>query len=100
MADAKAHAVCVPNPSAMARRYMRSHHNSMDDVRKNPASSHQPPCASGSMILMPAAGGGGSSASQGNCRTNSIGLQFTDAHMFRPMISIAKKPNTNEAMPV
>ena len=42
---------------------------------------------------MPYSGFGGSSDSQGNCRTNSIGLQFTDASMLRPMISIATMPH-------
>ena len=50
-------------------------------------------------MLIPYAGGGGSSASHGSWRTNWIGLQFTDAHMFSPMISMATKPNINEATP-
>ena len=49
---------------------------------------------------MPYSGFGGSSESQGNCLTNSIGLQFTDASMLRPMISIATMPHMIEARPV
>ena len=67
-------------------------------VRKKPAISHQPPSLSGGK-LMPYSGFGGSSESQGNCRTNSIGLQFTDASMLRPMISIATMPHMIEAIP-
>ena len=48
---------------------------------------------------MPYSGFGGSSDSQGNCRTNSIGLQFTEAIMLRPMISIATKPQMIDARP-
>ena len=44
---------------------------------------------------MPYSGFGGSSDSHGNCRTNSIGLQFTDASMLRPMISIATMPHSD-----
>ena len=51
------------------------------------------------MMLMPYSGFGGSSDSHGNCRTNSIGLQFTDAIMLRPMISIATTPNAIEMTP-
>ena len=48
-------------------------------------------------MCRPYAGAGGSSASQGNCRTNWIGLQFTEASMFRPMISKATKPQSSES---
>ncbi len=48
---------------------------------------------------MPYSGFGGSSASQGNWRTNSIGLQWTEANMFRPMISKAMKPKISEITP-
>ena len=68
-------------------------------VRKNPAISHQPPSFSGGMIAGHSAGGGGSSASQGSCRTNWTGSQFTEAHMLSPMISIAMKPQISEATP-
>ena len=68
-------------------------------VRKKPAISHQPPSLSGGMICRPYCGGGGSSASQGSCRTNCTGSQFTEAHMLRPMISIAMKPQISEATP-
>ena len=43
---------------------------------------------------------GGSSESQKNCRMNAIGLQFTDASMLRPMISIAITPHTSDRKPV
>ncbi len=43
--------------------------------------------------------GGGSSASQNSWRTNWIGSQFTEAHMLRPMISKATKPQISEATP-
>ena len=49
---------------------------------------------------MPYSGFGGSSESQGNCLTNSIGLQFTEAIMLRPMISIATMPHMIDASPV
>ena len=49
------------------------------------------------MMLMPYSGGGGSSASQGNWRTNWIGLQLTEANMLRPMISMATKPKISES---
>ena len=68
-------------------------------VRKKPAISHHPPSFSGGK-LMPYSGFGGSSESQGSWRTNSIGLQFTDASILRPMISIATMPQTIEARPV
>ena len=68
-------------------------------VRKNPAISHQPPWFNGGMCK-PQDGEGGSSANHGSWRTNWIGDQFTDAHMFSPMISMAKKPKIREAMPV
>ena len=67
-------------------------------VRKKPAINHQPPSCKGGK-LMPYSGFGGSSESQGNCRTNSIGLQFTEAIMLRPIISIATMPQTIEASP-
>ena len=48
---------------------------------------------------MPYSGFGGSSASQGNCRTNWIGFQLTEANMLRPMISIATKPKMSDSTP-
>jgi hypothetical protein len=74
------------------------HHRIIEDVRKNPAISHQPPWLSAGMAR-PLAGDGGSSASQGRSRTNRMGFQLTEAHMLRPMISMAKKPQTSEASP-
>ena len=68
-------------------------------MRKKPASNHQPPSCSGG-IRKPYSGGGGSSASQGSMRTNSIGSQLTEAHMLRPMISIAMKPQISDRIPV
>jgi len=99
MAAANAHGMCVPMPSARARRYMRSHQSSIDAVRKKPAISHQPPSFSGG-IDNPYSGAGGSSASHGNCRMNWIGSQPTDAHMFKPMISKAMTPKTIDRIPV
>jgi hypothetical protein len=84
----------------MARRYILVHHSRIDEVRKNPAISHQPPWSSGGRIVRPYAGGGGSSASHGNCRMNWIGSQLTEAHMLRPMISIAIKPKISDATPL
>ena len=77
---------------------MRSHHSSSEVVRKNPAISHQPPsCSFGKCRPLP--GAGGSSASQNSWRRNCDGLQPTDAHMFRPMISNAMNPNSSENTP-
>ena len=99
MAAANAHATWVPMPSARARRYMRSHHNSTELVRNRPASSHQPPfCRFG--MCRPLAGDGGSSASQGSWRTNCTGFQWTEANMLSPMISNAMKPQISESKPV
>ena len=55
---------------------------------------HQPPSAfvERRNAARPYSGFGGSSASQGNWRTNWIGLQCTEASILRPMISKAKKP--------
>ncbi len=78
---------------------MRAHHSRIEEVRKNPAISHQPPSYSGGMMLRPTDGGGGSSASHGSWRTNWIGSQFTEAHMLSPMISMAMKPQISEATP-
>jgi hypothetical protein len=50
-------------------------------------------------MLRPYSGGGGSRANQKSWRTNWIGSQFTEAHMLRPIISIAMKPHTREATP-
>ena len=99
IAAANAHATCVPMPSARARRYMRIHHRMIAVVRKKPAISHQPPSLSGG-IFSPYFGAGGSSASQGSWRRNWIGLQFTDASMFSPMISRAMNPQSSDAKPV
>ena len=62
---------------------------------------HQPPAAflQAAEMVRPCCGSGGSSASHGSWRTNSIGLQFTDAIMLSPMISIAMKPHISEATP-
>jgi hypothetical protein len=46
------------------------------------------------------AGDGGSSASHGNWRMNWMKFQFTDASMFRPMISIAMNPQISDKRPV
>jgi len=99
MAGGNAQAVGVPSPSALARRYMRTHHSRIDAVRKKPAISHQPPSCSGGR-RSPYFAAGGSSASHGNCRTNWIGSHPTEAHMFRPMISMAMKPQSSDANPV
>ena len=68
-------------------------------VRKKPAISHQPPSLERRQIARPYEGGGGSSASQGSCRMNWTGFQFTEAHMFSPMISKARKPQMSDATP-
>src|SRR3984957_20271779 len=99
MAEAKAHAVCVPSPSSRARRYMRAHHKSRHRVRKNPAMSHQPPSLRGGMMLIPYSGLGGSSANQGSWRKNWIGLQLTEANMCNRMIAKAAKPDIKERIP-
>jgi hypothetical protein len=68
-------------------------------VRKKPAINHQPPSCKGGKICRPYSGAGGCSESQGSCRRNSTGFQPTDAHMLRPMISKAMKPQKIEATP-
>src|SRR4051794_25072943 len=98
-ADANAEAVCVPRPSARARRYIRTHQSRIDAVRKNAAIPHQPPSFSGGR-LKPYAGAGGSRASQKSWRTNCIGLQSTEARKLKPMISIAMNPQMIEAIPL
>ena len=98
IADAKAQAVWVPSRSSRARRYMRHHHVRTDSVRKRPANCHQPPSLNGAMRI-PYSGFGGSSASQGSWRRNWIGLQWTEANMFRPMISKAMKPKISDTTP-
>ena len=67
-------------------------------VRKKPAINHQPPCCKGGKAQA-VAGAGGSSASQNSWRMNCTGSQFTEAHMFSPMISKAMKPQISEATP-
>ncbi len=98
MAEAKAQVVCVPMPSARARWCVRTHHRIIDEVRKNPAISHQPPWFREGMFK-PSLGAGGSSASHGKSRRNRMGLQCTEAHMLSPMISMAMKPNSMETRP-
>ena len=71
----------------------------MEVVRKNPAISHQPPSFNGGKIVRPHLASGGSSDSQNKRLTNSIGFQFTDASMLRPMISIAMMPDTIDITP-
>ena len=61
--------------------------------------SHQPPSFSGGRCR-PYCRLGGSSASQNSWRTNWIGLQWTEASMLSPMISMAMKPQSSEASPV
>jgi hypothetical protein len=68
-------------------------------VRKKPAINHHPPCASGGK-RSPYSGAGGSSASQNSCRMNCNGFQFTEASMFRPMISKAMMKNRMDSTPV
>src|SRR3569832_763895 len=87
IAEAKAHATCVPILSSRARLYIRTHHRRMDVVRKKPAISHQPPSFKGGKMVRPHLASGGSRDSQNSRRMNSIGFQFTDASMLRPMIS-------------
>jgi hypothetical protein len=98
IAEAKPHATCVPIPSALARRKVRHHQSRIDALRKNPAISHHPPWFRAGMDSPPE-GGGGSSASQGNWRTNSVGLQSTEANMLSPMISNAMTKQIAEAKP-
>ena len=47
----------------------------------------------------PYSGLGGSSDSQNSCLTNWIGLQFTEASMFMPMMVNHSKPQNREAKP-
>ena len=61
---------------------------------------HQPPCCSGGRIWNPYSGPGGFRDSQGSWRMNWTGLQFTEASMFKPMISKATKPKTSDRTPV
>jgi hypothetical protein len=77
---------------------VRASHRKIEAVRKKPAISHQPPSFSGGM-LSPYFGAGGSRANQGSWRMNSMALQFTEASMFRPMISKAMKPNSRDRVP-
>ncbi len=81
-------------PSAIARRYIRTHHSRIAAVRKNPAISHQPPSFSGGKMDRPCLAEGGSSDRNGSSLMNRITFQSTCASMFRPMISNATKPHT------
>src|SRR3954462_6619605 len=99
IADANAQAVCVPRPSARARRYIRTHHSRIEAVRKKAAIPHQPPSFSGGM-LRPYAGAGGSRPSQKSWRTNCAGLQSTAARKLKPMISIAMNAQMIDATPL
>ena len=98
IAAANAQATCVPMPSALARRYMRTHQSSTDIVMKKPAMRHQPPSFKGG-IERPYLAGGGSSASQGSWRTNCTGSQLTEASMLSPTVSNAMKKQSSDAMP-
>ena len=100
IADAKAHGHV--RAQAQRARAPVDPHPPQQDRRRQEEAGHQPPAA---LVERrddadPYSGGGGSSASHGSCRTNWIGLQFTEAHMLRPMISIAMKPQISDATPV
>jgi len=98
MAAAKAQAMCVPMPSSRARVYMRAHQSITEASRKKPAMMNQPPSLIGGMDR-PYTGLGGSNESQKSCLTSWIGLQFTEASMFMPMIVNQIKPQNREARP-
>ena len=88
----------MPMPSALARVYIRVHHRKIAAVRKKPAISHQPPSFRGGSDR-PYFGAGGSSERNGSILMKRSRFQSTCASMFRPMISIAMKPQTREAIP-
>ena len=82
-------------PSARARVNIRPHQSRIAAVRKKPAASHQPPSFSGGS-RRPYLGSGGSKDRNGSILMKRRGFQSTCASMFRPMISMAMKPQTSE----
>ena len=85
-------------PSALAREYIRHHHRKIAAVRKNPAISHQPPRSRGGRDR-PYSADGGSRERKGNILMKRRTFQSTCASMFRPIISMATKPQTRDAIP-
>ena len=81
-----------------ARRYMRTHQSRIDMVRQKPAISHQPPSFSGGNDR-PYFGDGGSSARKGSSLMKRMRFQSTEAHMLRPITSMATKPKAMDNSP-